>query len=132
MNHLFFAEGRIPFICGGKDDEDYTDLCYKYVAALDEWEVSGTMAEERGYGGYGSSESWGLVMGGGYNFGTGYLSSVATTVNGQALGSLPDLPNRDDQQCLAVIDDEKIFTSGGDQNPSDAFIFSKSTNSWSR
>ena len=89
------------------------------------------MAEERGYGGYGSSESWGLVMGGGYNFGTGYLSSVATTANGQAFDSLPDLPNRDDQQCLAVIDDEKIFTSGGDQNPSDAFIFSKSTNSWS-
>ena len=60
----FFAEGHIPFICGGKDDEEYTDLCYKYVAALDEWEVSGTMAEERGYSGYGSSESWGLVMGG--------------------------------------------------------------------
>ena len=121
-----------PFICGGKDADRYTDLCHKYVAALDEWEVSGTMAEERGYGSYASSESWGMVMGGGYNFDTGFLSSVATTVDGQVFGSLTDLPNSDDQQCLAIIDDDKIFISGGDKNPSDAYIFSKSTNSWSR
>ena len=99
---------------------------------MDEWEIGGTMLEKRGYGGYGSSESWGLVLGGGYNFGTGFLSSVTTTVNGQAFGSLPDLPNRDDQLCLAIVDDDRIFTSGGDQNREDAFIFSKSTNSWSR
>ena len=73
-----FAEGGIPYVCGGyhQDGDTYSDLCYKYVAALDDWDISGTMSEERRNSGYGSSESWGLVMTGGYTSNAGDLSLV--------------------------------------------------------
>ena len=86
----------------------------------------------RDWPGYGSSENWGLVMAGGYNQGT--LSSVETTDDGQVFGSLPDLPEEDEFFCLVVVDDDRIFTCGGDGYPTSTstFIFSKMTNVWSR
>ena len=75
-----FAGGGIPFVCGGLDQSSYTDVCHKYVATSDEWVISGTMAEARAQTGYGSSESWGLVMAGGLNSNT-MLSSIETTDN---------------------------------------------------
>ena len=139
---MYFADGT-PFICGGFNG-DYTDSCYKYVAATDEWQVSGTMAKERAYSGYGSSESWGLVMAGGNNHAQGYLESVTTTDNGQDFESLPDMPDIgiddgidgiDDgniESCVVVIDSDRLFMCGGYQMPSYTFIFSKAANSWDR
>ena len=75
--------GGIPFICGGL----FYDDCYKYEPALDEWISSGTLSEDKAYSGYGSSESWGLVMAGGSS--TVRLSSVFTTSDGETFGSLP-------------------------------------------
>ena len=131
MKHCF-AEGGSPYFCGGGSTDsvsDITDLCYTYTAALDEWVISGTMAEGRCVSGYGSSESWGLVMAGGYG-----LATVATTDDGESFGSLPDLPDESERSCLAIIDDDRLFKCGGSPTSTsfDTLIFSKSTNSWSR
>ena len=87
---------------------------------------------ERSASGYASSESWGLVMAGGYN--ERDQSTVQTTFNGEAFGSLPNLPETKDRTCLVVIDDDRLFNCGGNPYPTDSetLIFSKSTNSWSR
>ena len=128
---IFFAEGGIPFICGGWP---YHGSCYKYVAKSDNWVTSGTMAEIRGLSGYGSSESWGLVMAGGYS--NEFLSSVESTYNGEIFGTLPDLEIEVDRSCVVVIDDGNIFTCGGVGNDgsskTDTFIFSNASNLWSR
>ena len=91
--YQLFAGGGTPFICGGGFDlTTYYDQCYKYDAALDTWDISGTLAEARGYPGYGSSESWGLVIAGGFNAPLSSLTSVETTDDAQVIGALPDLP----------------------------------------
>ena len=91
------------------------------------------MDEARRSLGYGSSESWGLVMVGGYNPNSGVLTSVETTNNGEYFGSLPDLEIETTDSCVVVIDEDKIFTCGAAQGSGrDTFIFSKSTNLWSR
>ena len=61
MSVDIFIEGGIPFVCGGSSEGNYTDSCYQYVAASDEWRLSGAMAERKGCAGYGSSESLGAV-----------------------------------------------------------------------
>ena len=125
----FFAEGGSPFVCGGASSgqvSDIRDYCYAYTAALDEWVISGTMAEGRVLSAYASSEWWGLVMAGGYQ-----LANVATTSDGDSFGSLPDLPLNRQSSCLVIIDDDRLFICGGFQGYNEALIFSKSTNSWS-
>ena len=128
-----FAGGGIPYVCGGGPSY-YSDLCHKYVATSDEWVISGTMTESRGFCGYDSSESWGLVMAGGYDgYLLNYLSSVESTSNGETFGNLPDLEKENQQNCLVVVDDERIFTCGGDQGSgTDTFLFSNTTKLWSR
>ena len=127
----------MPFVCGGYNGE-WTDLCYKYELTSDEWQISGTMTEERGYSGYASSESWGLVMAGGNNDDPDFLSTVTTTLDGEIFGSLSNLPEisgideGNDESCLVIIDNERIFTCGGYQLSSYTFIYYSSTNSWSR
>ena len=86
----------------------------------------------RAYTGYGSSESWGLVMAGGFNV-NNQLSSVETTDDGQVFGSLPDLPGgRNSYSCLVIVDDDTIFTCGGYASTTLTLIFSKKTKLWSR
>ena len=85
---------------------------------------------DRFYSGYGSSESWGLVMAGGYN--GNILSSVETTYDGEAFGSLPDLPEENYYSCLVIVDDDIIFTCGGYLSLTSTLIFSKKTNLWRR
>ena len=129
MKHCF-AEGGSPYFCGGGATDQIVDIrdnCYSYTAALDEWVISGYMAEGRVLSAYDSSESWGLVMAGGYE-----LTSVETTNDGESFGSLPDIPNRSQTSCLAIIDDDRLFKCGGYPSYRDTFIFSKSTNYWSR
>ena len=133
--HTHFTGGGIPFVCGGviREEDVNTDLCYQYDAALDTWEISGTMAVTRAFSGYGSSENWGLVMAGGSR-GEPYLSSVETTDNGQVFDSLPDLPEDNALSCLVILNDDILFTCGGNPlSPSDStYIFYKRTNVWSR
>ena len=132
---MTFAEG-VPFICGGISyDGDFydSDLCLKYVPSSDEWVVSGVMSESKSEMGYGSSESWGLVMAGGDN-GT-EISSVETTADGIIFDNLPDLEVGVSGSCVAVIDDDRIFTSGGYYDPGlrrASYVFSRTNNSWSR
>ena len=120
------SEGGIPFVCGGF----FYDDCYKYAPEIDEWVSSGTLSEDRAYSGYGSSESWGLVMAGGSS--TVRLGSVETTFDGETFATLPDIPIENREFCLVVIDDDRIFTCGGRWTPTDTLIFTKSTGSWTR
>ena len=135
MSDNFLAEGGIPFVCGGWNalGAGYGS-CYKYVAKSDNWVISGTMAEQRAYSGYGSSESWGLVMAGGYS--NKLLSSVESTYNGEIFGTLPDLEIEMDRSCVVVIDDDNVFTCGGyaesTSTRTDTYIFSNASNLWSR
>ena len=127
-----FPEGGIPFVCGGTSNSEKNDGCYKYEAANDEWINSGTMSGSRYFSGYGSSESWGLVMAGGFGDAIiGELSSVETTYNGETFASLPDIPQSNRESCIVIIDDDRIFISGGSTDL-DTQIFTNSTNSWQR
>ena len=125
----YFTEGSSPFVCGGYDGS-YSDLCYAYTAALDEWVISGTMAEERASSGYASSDTWGLIMAGGYD-GSGNLASVATSYDGESFASLPAMPDESRDSCLVVIDEDNILKCGGSPTYTDTLMFSKSTNTWS-
>ena len=134
-----FPEGGIPFVCGGDSNFEsalvYNDGCYKYEAANDEWINSGALSEgRRTFSGYGSSESWGLVMAGGFGDGGGVdsLSSVETTYNGETFASLPDIPQSNRESCIVIIDDDRIFMCGGGSTDLDTQIFTNSTNSWQR
>ena len=142
---MHFTEGDQPrpFICGGYNNTSgYIDSCYKYNATLDEWTFSGTMPEEKHNSGYDHSEMWGLVMAGGYNGGlvmagghnANYLSSVTTTESGEVFGPLPDLPNGKEHSCVVIIDEDRIFSCGGEGygTRSETLIFSKSSGTWSR
>ena len=133
LGHIFTGS---PLVCGGRRNGDYTDVCSKYDAALDEWiTLPGAMTERRGWSGYTSGyyrvEDWGLVMAGGTN-GDGFLSSVERTINGEVFRSLPDLPNENQESCLVILDEYRLFTCGGYPTGSDALIFSPSTGSWNR
>ena len=97
---------------------------------MDQWINSGTLSEDKAYSGYGSSESWGLVMAGGSS--TVRLSSVETTYDGETFGALPDIPIENREFCLVVIDTDRIFTCGGRWTPTDTLIFTNSTGSWTR
>ena len=107
-------------------------MCYKYEAANDEWVNSGTMSGSRSFSGYGSSESWGLVMAGGFGDGGGALSSVETTYNGETFASLPDIAEANRESCLVIIDDDRIFMCGGSSTSINTKIFTNSTNSWQK
>ena len=126
----------MPYICGGFiQGSGFSDSCYKYDGILDQWTFSGTMPEEKSTTGYDHSEKWGLVIAGGYvNFGDGnnYLSSVTTTDQGEVFGALPNLPNGNDDSCVVIIDEDRIFTCGGFISESDTLIFSNSNSTWSR
>ena len=109
--YLDHSKGGVPFFCGGYIPGDGpTDLCHKYVAESDEWEVSGTLSQRMAYTGHGSSESWGLVMTGDGD----YPKAVERTRDGETFGFLP--PHSTDyasESCMAVIDDDRIALFGG-------------------
>ena len=91
----------------------------------------GTLAVGRTHAGYGSSENWGLVMAGGISYDISYISSVETTEDGQVFEALPDLPERDSLSCLVIVDDDRVFTCGGQVSSFSTFLFSRTTNVWS-
>ena len=94
------------------------------------------MAEAKVYGGYDSSEDWGLILAGGYDdldfFDPSVFSSVDTTDNGEVFEPLPDLPKANGDFCLVIVDQDRLFTCGGDVTPSVTLIFQKSTDSWNK
>ena len=94
--------------------------------------MSGTLQEAKGYGGYDSSEVWGLIMAGGYDYYSSptTYSTVETTNNGEVFGSLPDLPDATQDSCVVIVDQDRIFSCGGKDTSSRTLIFQKATNSW--
>ena len=71
-------------------------------------------------------------MAGGFGDGSGELSSVETTYNGETFASLPDIAESNRESCLVIIDDDRIFMCGGAHTSIDTKIFTNSTNSWQR
>ena len=76
----------------------------------------------------------GLVMAGGRNAVSSYLSSVeATGDGGETFAALADLPETGlADACLTIIDEDRIFTCGGVPLEAQAHILSIAANSWSR
>ena len=128
------AERGIPFVCGGRQNGVYTDICYKYEAAQDEWIILETMTEPRGWCGHASSDYWGMVIAGG-TIGDGFLSSVERTANAEVFTPLPNLPMETQESCVVIIDDRRLLNIGGYPTASDTLLFSDNpptTGSWSR
>ena len=57
---------------------------------------------------------------------------METTSQGLTFEALPDLPRNNSYSCVAIIDDDRLFASGGMDFPSEALIFSKSQQLWMR
>ena len=76
----------------------------------------------------------GLVMAGGRNAVSSYLTGVeATGDGGQTFDDLAGLPPPGvAAACLTIIDDDRIFTCGGVPLEAQAHILSIAANSWSR
>ena len=125
------AEGGSPFVCGGRQNGVYTDICYKYEASSDEWLIFESMSEPRGWCGYDSSESWGMVIAGG-TIGDGFISSVEQTTNAEVFSPLADLPTETQESCVVIIDEDRLLNIGGYPTASDTLMFSAATGSWSR
>ena len=127
------AEGGSPFVCGGRQNGDYTDICYKYEALSDKWLLFESMTEPRGWCGYDSSESWGLVMVGG-TAGDEILSSVERTIDGVLSTPLQALPGVIEESCVVIIDSDRLLSIGGYPYPatSATLMYSASTDFWDR
>ena len=128
-----FPEGEAPFICGGF--YPVSDQCLKYSPESDTWVESGTLngGFGRAFSGYGSSEHWGLVMVGGMGIlSPPSLSSVETTYNGETFASLPNVPVQNERSCVVPIDEERIFTCGGNSEKTKTFIYEYTNNTWQR
>ena len=89
------------------------------------------MSDAKSYGGYDSSEFWGLIFAGGSNGGNP-VSNVETTDNGEVFEPLPSLPEENSDFCTVIIDEDRIFACGGYNPLSGTLIFQKSTNVWNR
>ena len=61
------------------------------------------------------SPEWGLVISGGYD-GENYLTSVEQSFDGINFTPLPDLPIEQYLHCLAIVDDNTLFVTGGKRN----------------
>ena len=69
-------------------------------------------------------------MAGGTNDG-GSLSLAETTRDGgQSTALLRPLPRTVEQFCLVVIDDDRIFVAGGLGAAYEAYVYAKSSDSW--
>lgn len=77
-------------------------------------------------------EQWGLVLAGDKTGAPRNISNVETTSQGLTFEALPDLPRNNSYSCVAIIDDDRLFASGGMDFPSEALIFSKSQQLWMR
>ena len=84
-----------PFICGGKFEDGYSDMCYKYDPQTNSWELSGTMPYERAYMADTVVPGLGLVMVGGFDGQFGNLDGtdeVIATTDGVFFQELAPLP----------------------------------------
>ena len=72
---------------------------------------------------------WGIVLAGDWK---GESDSAETTNDGTVFDPLTDLPNANGFTCMAIIDDDRLFVTGGSNNPTETFIFSQSQNFWFR
>lgn len=75
-----------------------------------------------------SDPSWGLVIAGGYVSGGEYLDTVEVTQDGMSFYNLEPLPSPKDEACLAIIDEERIFVTGGQDKST--YVYYKSSEEW--
>ena len=138
------SPGGYPTICGGLQDRGngstMTDLCYQYAPEVDTWFESGRLQTSRNSYGYDYSDSWGLIMTGGYRLYpspiTRPLDSVEVTKDGFNFETYQPMPERRALHCTAVVDDDRLIvaggTTGGIAPSASAYMYSKLEDSWTR
>ena len=103
--------GGYPTLCGGIRDKflDYvTDLCYQYDPEMDNWFESGRLQTQRDCYGYDYSDSWGMVITGGYeSYYFGLLDSVEVTRDGFTFEMYQPMPVKRARHCTAIVDDDR-------------------------
>jgi hypothetical protein len=134
-----------PTVCGGNGNGAETNqpiTCFQYSPKSNSWTASGRMTINRTWAGFDHTESWGLVIAGGWtvciacnmNKGSARIetlfvlvlqsykvkptviqttSSVEHTFDGLSFQALPSMPNNNYGLCLKIYDDETIFAVGG-------------------
>ena len=73
------------------------------------------MTEKKDFVAYDHSSDWGLIISGGYD-GEKYFETVENTLDSLNFESLPDLPKEQYIGCLAIVDEETLFATGGKTN----------------
>ena len=66
--------------------------------------------------GYGYNNKMGLVIAGGFDDGFGGVAYVDGTKNGIKFEPMTPLPTTPQYSCLASVDDETLFLTGGSNN----------------
>ena len=67
------------------------------------------MSEAKGYMGFASDSSWGLVVSGGHPS----VDTVEVTKDGSNFEQLQPLPETKYAHCLVIVDESTLFVSGG-------------------
>ena len=128
---MFSLTDGLPYICGGYNGNNYFDTCYGYTPTSDSWEEIGTMPSRRGRSAYTFMDGFGLVMAGGYSYGS-YLDSVILTKDGSTFETLDSLPTASDFGCLTVVDETTLLLSGGTGDYDQALSYDITTDTWTR
>ena len=109
----------LPHVCGGfqgaTSNSNISDLCYRFDQEGLRWEQYGKMTDKRDFVAYDHSPDWGLIISGGYD-GDKYFETVENTLDSLNFNSLPDLPKEQYIGCLAIVDAETLFATGGKTN----------------
>ena len=109
----------LPHVCGGLQGsnlpDNISDLCYRFNPESMQWEQSGSLTDKKDFVAYDHSPEWGLIVSGGYD-GEKYYDTVENTLDSLNFDLLPDLPKEQYIGCLAILDEETLFATGGKTN----------------
>ena len=136
----------MPLVCGGVIGatdidafDNITNKCYEFDPVLKTWQMSGKMSAYRYYMGYAESPSWGLVVAGGWNEDAQPQNSVEQSLDGANFNDLPQLPLNVYGHCLAIVDDNTLFFTGGttedgfdNGTSTQTYVFTKNKGIWER
>ena len=122
-----------PHICGGRQNGNRTDRCYKYHFQTNAWQEAGTLPRIVGDSGHASSEQWGLVVSGGRDD-VERLATVFRTADGVFFDEITSLPAPTENHCLVVLSDTRLFIAGGyvdgHGDADEAYVYDSESGDW--
>jgi hypothetical protein len=130
----------VPAVCGGiakigDFTNEFTRTCFQYNSSSRTWTESGNMTSVRTDAAADYSESWGFVVGGGFEKSSSALSSVERSFDGVTFEMLPPMPEKKALHCLNIINSDTIIVSAGwhehDYHTNSAYVYDRSTELWS-